>query len=316
MEYPASELVLNEHGRVYHLDLSPDMVADKVILVGDPDRVAMVANFFDSVECSTSHREFTSKTGMYKGKRVTVLSTGIGIGNIDITVNELDSLVNIDIHERKHKENLKSLQIVRIGTCGILQSDVPVHSFILSDYAVGLDNVACFYDIKYSPAELALKEAINASVVIPTASNTYVSMASRDLVAKLESPLTTRGITVTSCGFYGPQGRQLRLKTKTNDLNDQLAAFRYSDKLCGAESGAEGSLTDSSAAECDGDSTTNALRIMNFEMESSALFAIGRALGHHCATICLGIANRPTKQFSKDFTPNMLRLIEYVLDRV
>jgi uridine phosphorylase len=217
MEYPASELVLNDHGRVYHLDLSPEMVADKIILVGDPDRVAMVAKFFDSVEFSSNHREFTSKTGMYKGKRVTALSTGIGIGNIDITVNELDSLVNIDLHARRHKDTIRSLEIVRIGTCGILQADIPVHSYVLSAYAFGIDNVADFYDIQYKPDEVALNAAINASVYIPTAVNTYAAKASPLLVSKLESEQTVKGITVTSCGFYGPQGTDLiTLPTQQN----------------------------------------------------------------------------------------------------
>ena len=301
MEYPPSELVLNDHGRVYHLDMSPEMVADRVILVGDPDRVSLIAKFFDTIEYSTDHREFTSRTGLYKGKRVTALSTGIGVGNIDITVNELDSLVNVDLEHRHHKEATRSLHIVRIGTCGILQADVPVHSFILSQYAFGIDNVADFYEIPYSPQEIALNAAVIAQVAFPPSINTYAAKASTELVAKLESNQTVKGITVTSSGFYGPQGRQLRLKTQTTKLNDQLSAFRFQEE----QSEEKG---DAGAHE--------ALRIMNFEMESSALFALGGALGHHCATICLGIANRPTKQFSKDFNPAMLKLIEYVLDRI
>jgi uridine phosphorylase len=291
MEYPPSELPLTDDGRAYHLDLSPDMISDKIIVVGDPDRVEVVASFFETIEYAHHHREFSSRTGTYKGKRITALSTGIGTGNIDIVVNELDALANIDLETRRHKDKLRSLNIVRIGTCGILQPDVPVHSYILTEYALGLDSVSHFYDLEYSASERSLNEAINAHVDIPSTVSTYISAASSELYSNLRSECTVQGITVTSCGFYGPQGRALRLKTKTGKLNDQLSSFQWS------------------AQPVD-------LRVINFEMESSVLFSLGRSLGHHCATICLGIANRPLKTFSDNYQPAMRDLIEYVLERI
>lgn len=287
MQYPETELVLNKNGQVYHLGLSPENVSDKIILVGDQDRVDLVASFFDTIEHSSQHREFVSKTGTYKGKRITALSTGIGTDNIDITISELDALVNIDLINRCDKESKTGLSIIRIGTCGILQPEVPIHSYILSSHAYGLDNVAHFYEIEKSYEETELNKAISAHLNLPSEINTYTVSASDQLVAALASDKTVKGITVTSSGFYGPQGRQLRLKTKTEELNDQLTSFQH-------ELG----------------------RIINFEMESSALFALGKALGHECVTICLGIANRPTKDFSKDYSKDMLGLIEYVLERI
>ncbi|MDX2360915.1 MAG: nucleoside phosphorylase [Crocinitomicaceae bacterium] len=287
MHYPPTELVLNDKGQVYHLGISPDDIAHKIILVGDQDRVELVASFFDTVTHHSQHREFVCKTGTYKGKRISALSTGIGTDNIDITINELDALVNIDLVAKKDKDTTTSLDLVRIGTCGILQSEIPVHSYILSSHAFGLDNVAHFYEVKYDADEIALNKAINDQIGLPPAVHTYLMKASESLVEKLESEKTHTGITVTSSGFYGPQGRQLRLKNRTGELNDSLTAFRYQDH-----------------------------RITNFEMESSALFALGKSLGHNCATICLGIANRPNKEFSSGYNPHMMELIEYVLERI
>lgn len=287
MKYPATELVLDKNGNVYHLGFSPENIADKIILVGDQDRVDLVASLFDSVEHSSQHREFVCKTGMYQGKRVSALSTGIGTDNIDITISELDALVNIDLKERTDKAIFKSLDLIRIGTCGILQPEVPVHSYILSSHAFGLDNVAHFYDIPFTEEEEKLKDAILNHVDLPDLIKPYLVEASTVLKAKLESEMTTSGITVTSSGFYGPQGRQLRLKNKVSGINEQLTAFK---------SGPD--------------------RIINFEMESSALFALGKALGHNCATICLGIANRPNEEFSSGYNDDMIKLIRYVLDRI
>lgn len=287
MQYPHSELVLNEKGQVYHLGLSPEQVSEKVILVGDQDRVNLVASFFDSVEHASQHREFVCKTGKYKGKRITVLSTGIGTDNIDITINELDALFNIDLVNRCNKTELTSINMIRIGTCGILQPEIPVHSYILSTHAFGLDNVAHYYDISFTEEEKQLGVTLHDSLDLPNEINTYLVEASSELFNVLSSDKTYEGITITSSGFYGPQGRQLRLKTKTSQLNDHLTAFN------------EGGL-----------------KVTNFEMESSALFALGRELGHHCATICLGIANRPKMEFSKGYRDEMLGLITYVLDRI
>lgn len=287
MQYPPSELVLNDKGHVYHLGLSPDQVSHKIILVGDQDRVDLVASFFDNVEHGSQHREFACKTGTYKGKKISVVSTGIGTDNIDITINELDALVNINLESREDKKSLTSLDLIRIGTCGILQPEVPIHSYILSTHAFGLDNVAHFYDIQHKEDEVALNKAINDYINLPAQIVTYTTKASEGLFNKLSSDKTVEGITVTSSGFYGPQGRQLRLKNSTEALGNKLTTFSH-----------EGN------------------RITNFEMESSALFALGKAMGHNCATICLGIANRPTKDFSKDYHPHMMGLIEYVLDRI
>lgn len=287
MKYPHTELVLNDKGQVYHLGLSPENVSDKIVLVGDQNRVNLVASFFDSVEHSSQHREFVCKTGMYQGKRISAVSTGIGTDNIDITINELDALFNIDLKKRDDKSEETSIKMIRIGTCGILQPEVPVHSYILSTHAFGLDNVAHYYDISFTKEETELNAAINKAVLLPEKINTYLTSASSSLTDMLRSEKTVEGITITSSGFYGPQGRQLRLQNRTSELNEQLTAFKHGD-----------------------------LRITNFEMESSALFALGKALGHQCATICLGIANRPNKDFSKDYSQHMLQLIQYVLDRI
>ncbi|MFT5779366.1 MAG: uridine phosphorylase [Crocinitomicaceae bacterium] len=287
MDYPHSELVLNTEGQVYHLGLSPGQISSNVILVGDQDRVNLVASFFDTIEHQSQHREFVSSTGMYKGKRITALSTGIGTDNIDICINELDALFNIDLERRENKKEFTSMNLVRIGTCGILQPDVPLHSYILSTHALGLDNVAHYYEVDFREDEIALNTTINEQVKLPEPIRTYVTAASDNLTGKLRSELTTEGITVTSSGFYGPQGRQLRLKNRTSHLNEQLTAF---------ESGGH--------------------RFTNFEMESSALFSLGRSLGHECATICLGIANRPNMEFSTGYNDDMLKLIDYVLERI
>lgn len=286
MHYPPTELVLNAQGNVYHLNLAPENVADKVILVGDQKRVDLIATFFDTIEHESQYREFACKTGMYKGKRISAISTGIGTDNIDIVMNELDALYNIDLEGRKDKEAKKSIEIVRIGTCGILQPEIPVHGYILSSHAFGLDNVAHFYNIDFNQYEIELNDAIEEHIELPKKVNTYLCESSKPLFNKFVSEKTHEGITVTSSGFYGPQGRQLRLSTKTQELNDRISSF-----------------------EKDG------LKITNFEMESSALFALGKSLGHQCTTICLGIANRPNKKFSPGYKEDMLELIKYVLDR-
>lgn len=285
--FPPSELVLNEKGQVYHLALTPDQVADTVILVGDQDRVDTVTAHFDSIEFRSQHREFVCATGSYKGKRITVLSTGIGTDNIDIVVNELDALCNIDLQTRQEKASPKSLKLIRIGTCGILQEDIPIHSYLLSAFAMGIDNVAHFYEIHPSPAALTLQKAILNQLHLPEHIVPYVSEASNELIKQFDDEGVIKGITVTSSGFYGPQGRALRIPLQRHDLNEALTAFAFGDQ-----------------------------RILNFEMESSALFALGSSLGHECTTICLGIANRPAKTFSKDYREAMNKMIRFVLDRV
>ena len=285
--YAETELVLNSKKQVYHLGLSANNLAHKIILVGDQDRVSMVSEFFEKIEHKSQHREFVCHTGIYKGKRISAISTGIGTDNIDITINELDALVNIDLENRIENEEKISLEIIRIGTCGILQENIPVHSYILSSHACGFDNVAHFYKINFSAFELDLAQKINGFLDFPKSIQTYFSSANEDLVSRLSSEDTHIGITVTSSGFYGPQGRTLRIPTHTQDIHLLLAKFIEKD-----------------------------LKILNFEMESSALFALGKELGHRCATICLGIANRPNLEFSSDSKAEMQKLISYTLERI
>lgn len=287
MQYPPTELVLNAEGNVYHLDLAPEHISHKIILVGDQERVKMVAAFFERIDHSSQNREFNCITGLYKGKRITALSSGIGTDNIDIVMNELDAVVNIDLEKRENKKERTSLSIVRIGTCGILQADIPVHSYILSSHAFGMDNVAHFYLIDFTDEEEDLNSAIQSHIKLPSQVKTYVAKASNELIDNLQSDKTYSGITVTSSGFYGPQGRQLRLGTRTTHLNDLISSFAFKEH-----------------------------KIVNFEMESSALFALGKGLDHKCATICLGIANRPNKAFSSGYKNEMSELIEYVLERI
>lgn len=287
MKYPASELVLNAKGEVYHLGLSPENIADTILLVGDQDRVSLVSNFFDQVEHRSQHREFVCHTGTYKGKRISVVSSGIGTDNIDITINELDALANIDLVNRSNKSEHRKLQFIRIGTCGLLQSDLPVHSYVLSSHAIGLDNVAHFYPIEFTDSEKELAKNFHLHAGYPNTIVPYACEASESLVSKLVSEKTTKGITVTSSGFYAPQGRSLRLGLRNPDINELITSFSF-----------EGH------------------RIVNFEMESSALFALGKAMGHEVATICLGVANRPNMEFSKGYEKEMNELIQYVLDRV
>lgn len=285
--FPPTELALNAKGEVYHLGLLPEQLAEKIILVGDQDRVAMVSSFFDNIEFTSKHREFVCQTGTYKGKRITALSTGIGTDNIDITINELDALVNIDLKTRTEKTEKVQLELVRIGTCGILQSSIPLHSHIISDYAFGLDNVAHFYEIEFSEKERYLATELSNFIGLPPTIQPYAVAADETLSFRLQTADTFSGITVTSSGFYGPQGRELRIPTRTADIQLKLGEFNL-----------------------------NGLLVCNFEMESSALFSLGKALGHRCATICLGIANRPKQVFSEGYSKEMFTLIERVLNQI
>jgi uridine phosphorylase len=287
MQFPASELVLDSEGKVYHLGLHPHQIADTIIVVGDQDRVNQVSRFFDKRTHQSQHREFVCHTGEYKGKEITVLSTGIGTDNIDICVNEIDTLFNIDLEKREEKPQKTPVRIVRIGTCGILQPEIPVHSYILSTGAFGLDNIAHFYEIPLTNEEKIISSEFSQGTGLPQTIIPYFIRSSSKLNEILRSDETAEGITVTSSGFYGPQGRELRLKTKTKDLNERLTAMRFGQE-----------------------------RIVNFEMESSALFAMTRALGHESATICLGVANRPNMHFSKGYHEEMDGLIRYVLERI
>ena len=287
-KFAPTELVLNAKNQVYHLGLSPENVSEKIILVGDQERVSLVSSQFDKIEFKSNHREFFCHTGQYKNKRISVISTGIGTDNIDIVINELDALFNIDLDLKTEKTDRKQIELLRIGTCGILQSDIPVHSYILSEYALGLDNVGHFYDTVLSEEEKALLNDISKHDIFPKNIIPYIKKASEKFMEKFDGPICHKGITVTSSGFYGPQGRELRLPTFTKGLHEKLE--HYSD--------------------------SNQNRFVNFEMESSALFTLGKELGHSCATICLGIANRPNLNFSSGYSNEMVQLIKYALDRI
>lgn len=284
----SSELIINPDGSVFHLHLKPENLADTVILVGDPGRVELVASFFDNIESTISNREFVTTTGSYKGKRFSVLSTGIGTDNIDIVVNELDALVNIDLESRVPKKEHKSLQLVRIGTSGALQGNIPVDSFLLSKKSMGFDGMLNFYADRDRVSELdfedAFKKFVNWDAKL---ASPYVVPASEKLINILNGEDMIQGVTISANGFYGPQGRVLRLKTLDPNLNDKIEIFEFKGE-----------------------------KITNYEMESSAIFGLSALLGHEAAAVCAIIANRITKDASKDYHPTITKLIQTVLDRL
>lgn len=288
MKYPESELVIGQNNTIYHLGVARENLATTILLVGDQDRVELISNFFDSVRHRSQHREFVIHTGTYKGKEISVVSTGIGTDNIDIVINELDALFNIDFDKREDEKEFTQLQLIRIGTCGILQPEIPIHSFIISKEAYGFDNVAHFYQIPFSAEEIAIQNELDDLLQLPEKIHPYLKTCSSSLLKQLSSDLTHNGITMTSCGFYGPQGRTLRIPHQLGNIYEKL----------------------------EGHTLKNGDKVLNFEMETSALYAIGKSLGHECITICLGAANRPNKAFSDNYHPHMNRLIEYVLNRI
>lgn len=266
-----SELILNSRGAVYHLDLRPDELATTIVTVGDPDRVPEVSKHFDRVEVKRQHREFVSHTGYIGQKRLTVVSTGIGTDNIDIVLNELDALVNIDFETRTVKPSLTRLKIIRLGTSGALQGNVPVDSFVVSSHGVGLDNLLPWYEFENTPAETSLLEAFRQQVQLRTGSaNPYLISAATDLAGHFTEGYIT-GITVTCPGFYAPQGRALRGPLSHPQLLEQLTAFKQGDHF-----------------------------ISNFEMETAGIYGLGRVLGHDCLSISAIVANRIVQQFTKD----------------
>lgn len=283
----ASELILNPDGSVFHLKLLPDQIADDIILVGDPQRVSMISDKFDNIEVKIENREFITHTGYFNNKRITALSTGIGTDNIDIVLNELDALVNIDLKLRTIKENHKSLNLIRIGTTGSLQKHLPVDSFVLSEYGLGFDGLMHYYDFQHDNEEkIILDSFLEHCHWQGKYAEPYLVKASSLLSEKLGKNIT-RGITATAGGFYGPQGRMLRLNLALPNLNDQLGSFEFQK-----------------------------LQITNFEMETSALFGLSKMLGHNACTICTIIANRIAKQYSKDYKVSVDNLINLVLERL
>jgi uridine phosphorylase len=284
---PESELILNSDGSVYHLHLRNEHIADRVILVGDPGRVDQVAQFFRTIDFQANNREFKTVTGSYMGTRFTVLSSGIGTDNIDIVVNELDAAVNIDPQSRLPRDLKRSLNLVRIGTSGALQGGIEVDSFVVSSFALGLDGLLYYYDFQLTDNEIDISKKLNQHLNWDSnLARPYVIAADQMLLDKLGHDMH-QGITATATGFYGPQGRELTVKLKNQHMHDRFRSFEH-----------------------------HGWRITNFEMESSALYALGRMLGHRCCTCCAIIANRVTKEYSQDYKPVIDDLIKTVLDRL
>lgn len=288
--FPPSELIINPDGSIFHLHIRPEQLADRVILVGDPGRVPLVASHFETRECDIQSREFHTITGTRKGKRITVVSTGIGCDNIDIVLNELDALANIDFGTRRENPVLRSLQLVRIGTCGGLQPDTPLGSFVCSEISIGFDGLLNFYGGRDAVCDLGLEQAFlthmewSGSTGI---SHPYAIHADRELVERIAGEDMIRGITISAPGFFGPQGRELRIPLADPQQNAKIESFNYDGR-----------------------------RITNFEMESSAVAGLSRLLGHHATTVCMVIANRRAKEANANYKNSIDTLIETVLERL
>ena len=285
---PASQLVLNSEGAVYHLNLHPDQLADDVLLVGDPGRVELVASFFDKIEVERQNREFVIRTGYFNGKRITVLSTGMGTDNLDIVMNELDTLANIDLKTRMPKEEHRTLNLIRLGTCGALQPDIEVEdSYVATRYAIGLDGLIYFYENNREVNEIAMRDAFIGQMDYPKdLPLPYVVGCSNELFDRLAQGYY-QGVTATAPGFYGPQGRTLRMRLAYPELNRKIESFSY-----------------------------QGWRVCNFEMESSALYGLGKMMAHNCLTICVAIANRVTEKFATDYHPYVKKLVLNTLERL
>ena len=288
--FPSSELIINEDGSVFHLHVKPEWLADKVILVGDPGRVALVASHFENRECEVQSREFHTVTGTYQGKRITVVSTGIGCDNIDIVMNELDALANIDFQTREVKPQLRQLQVVRIGTCGGLQPYTPVGTFICSAKSIGFDGLLNFYAGRNAVCDLAMERAFlnhmgwTGNLCAPAP---YVIDADAELIERIARQDMVRGVTIAAGGFFGPQGRELRILLADPRQNEKVEQFEY-----------------------------QGMRITNFEMESSALAGLSRLMGHKATTVCMVIANRLIKEANTGYKNTIDTLIRTVLDRI
>lgn len=284
----SSELILTPEGKIYHLNLAPSELAPTVITVGDPGRVEMVSKYFDSIEVKAEHREFKTHTGTYKGKRISVISTGIGPDNIDIVFNELDALVNIDFENRTIKKKLTSLDIIRIGTSGSLTDEIEVDSFLISAIGIGLDNVMHYYnDIDTIFERDFAQKFIDHTQWNPDNSVPYAVKADKCLLEKLSSDKTFKGITITNVGFYGPQGRVLRARLRDENLNEKLTSFRIDKK-----------------------------KITNMEMETATMYGMSKLLGHSAISMNAIIANRATGSFSKNSYKTIDELIQYTLEKI
>lgn len=281
-------MILTPEGKIYHLDIAPSELATTIITVGDPDRVEMVSKYFETIEHTAQHREFRTHTGTLKGKRISVISTGIGPDNIDIVFNELDALVNIDFEERKVKSELTSLDIIRIGTSGGLIPEVKVDAFLASEIAIGLDNVMHYY----AGAEDIFDRNFMNAFIDHTQWNIYNSVpyvveANRELLQKFASDRIIKGFTITNVGFYAPQGRVLRAQLNDKDLNKKLTSFEYRNH-----------------------------RITNLEMETATMYGLSKLLGHRAVSLNAIVANRATGEFSKDSTSTIDALIQYTLGKL
>ena len=286
--FPASQLIINNDGSIFHLHLKPEQLADNVILVGDPGRVALVASFFDTQECSVSSREFNTITGTYEGKRISVISTGIGTDNIDIVLNELDALANINLKTRTEKPDFRQLTIVRIGTCGGMQSEIPLGSFLVSEKSIGFDGVLSFYAGRNKVCDLEFEKAFKEHMSWnPLLASPYVIDNDPELVERIGKNDMLRGVTISSNGFYGPQGRVLRIGLADTQMNDKIEVFNH-----------------------------NGYKITNYEMEGSALAGLATLMGHKGMTVCCVIAQRRVEAANTDYKPQIEKLIETVLDRM
>lgn len=284
---PASQLILNSEGAIYHLNLHPDQLADDVILVGDPSRVDMIAAFFEKIEVKSQNREIITRTGYFNGKRITALSTGMGTDNLDIVINELDALANIDLETRMPKAEHRTLNLIRIGTCGALQPDIKVGENVATRYAIGLDGLLYFYEKNKEVNEIAIRDAFIEQMDYPKdLPMPYVVEGSKELFDRLADGYI-QGITATAPGFYGPQGRTLRMHLAYPENNRKIEAFEY-----------------------------QGWRVSNFEMESSALYGLGKMMGHNCLTVCVAIANRVTEKFAVDYHPYVQKLVINTLERL
>ncbi len=282
-----SELILNSDGSIYHLHLKPEHIAKNIITVGDPDRVSQVTKHFNHIECSIQKREFHTQTGIYRGKRITVISTGIGTDNIDIVLNELDALVNIDFKTKEVKKNLTSLNIIRVGTSGAIQSYIPIDSYIVTEVAIGFDSLLHFYDsaaIQFPQISTALVAHLNWAT---DKSVPYVVLFDKKLGRHMQSDLTQKGFTITNAGFYGPQGRTLRLAISDTAMNTKINSFQYADK-----------------------------KITNLEMETAGIYGIAKLLGHRAVSMNAILANRITGEFSTNPQKTIDNLIKYTLDKL
>ncbi len=288
--FPASQLIINADGSAFHLHLRPEHLADKVILVGDQDRVNMVASFFDegSLECNVQSREFHTITGKYRGKRISCISTGIGTDNCDIVMNEIDALANIDFTTRTEKGVKRQLEIVRVGTCGGMQEDIPLGTFLVSQKSIGFDGVLAFYEGRDRIADLGFEEALVDFIHYPEkAARPYVVSADPELVNRIAQDDMMRGCTIAANGFYGPQGRVLRCNIAVPDINERISDFRYEGQ-----------------------------RITNYEMEGSAIAGLSLLMGHKAMTVCCVIAQRKVEAANTDYKPRIKQLVQTVLERI